>query len=427
MTLWAPFATMALGGFLLSGPLALDYRDTPLVVSDVVSGLLLLGLGYRAISPHGSLARWGVAAVGVWLLFAPLVFWAPTSASYAIDTLAGALAIAFSILIPGMPGMRMLDGPTTPPGWTYNPSSWPQRLPPIAAALGAFLIARFMAGYQLEHVGSVWDPFFGDGTERVLTSDVSEMFPISDAGLGAFAYMIEALSGFMGGRDRWRTMPWMVLLFALLVIPLGIVSIVLVVLQPLAVGAFCTACLATGVLMLVMIPFAADEVVAMGQFLADVRRRGDSVWTNFWRGGTMDGDPVVDDASAFPAPLSVAARAATRGVSAARALLAALVLGVLVMFAPAIFGVEGAAAESNWLFGPLVITFSAIALADVTRALRLVNVPLAAWVVASPWVLGDLDVAFALATSLMGLAVLGLSVQRGAVGERYAGWGRFVR
>lgn len=253
------------------------------------------------------------------------------------------------------------------------------------------------------------------------------MFPISDAGLGALAYMIEALSGFMGGRDRWRTMPWMVLLFGLLVIPLGIVSIVLVVLQPLAVGTFCTACLATGVLMLVMIPFAADEVVAMGQFLADVRRRGDSVWTNFWRGGTMNGDPAVDDASAFPAPLSVAARSATRGVSAARTLLAALVLGVLLMFAPAIYGVDGAAAESNWLFGPLVITFSAIALADVTRALRLVNVPFAAWVVASPWVLGDLDVAFALATSLMGLAVLGLSLQRGAVGERYAAWNRFVR
>lgn len=159
MTLWAPFATMALGGFLLSGPLAFDYRDTPLAVSDVVSGLLLLGLGYRAISRDGGLARWGVAAVGVWVLFAPLVFWAPTAASYAIDTLVGALAIGFSILVPGMPGMRMLEGPTTPPGWTYNPSSWPQRLPPIAAALAAFLIARFMAGYQLEHVGSVWDPF----------------------------------------------------------------------------------------------------------------------------------------------------------------------------------------------------------------------------------------------------------------------------
>ena len=31
------------------------------------------------------------------------------------------------------------------PGWTYNPSSWPQRLPIIALALIGFAIA----GYQL--------------------------------------------------------------------------------------------------------------------------------------------------------------------------------------------------------------------------------------------------------------------------------------
>ena len=91
-------------------------RDGALAANDVACGLLLLALGYRSLSPQGGLARWGATAVGIWLLLAPLAFWAPTTASYAIETVVGALAIDFSILIPGMPGMRMLDGPTTPPG-----------------------------------------------------------------------------------------------------------------------------------------------------------------------------------------------------------------------------------------------------------------------------------------------------------------------
>ncbi len=421
MTLWAPFGVIALGGFLAASPLAFSHDDRALVVSDVACGLLLVALGYRSLSPQGGLARWGATAVGIWLLFAPLAFWAPTAASYAVDTLVGALAIAFSILIPGMPGMRMLEGPTTPPGWSYNPSSWPQRLPPIAAALGAFLIARYMAGFQLEHVGSVEDPFFGDGSERILTSDVSEAFPVSDAGLGAFAYMIEALSGFMGGTDRWRTMPWMVLMFFVLVVPLGIVSIVLVILQPLAVGTFCTPCLATAVLMLVMIPFAVDEVVAMGQFLADVRRRGDSLWTNFWRGGTIAGEGAADDAQ-LPAPLADAARFARRGVNLAPSLAVSAALGIALMLLPPLFGVDDAAAEANWLFGPLIVTFAVTAMADVARPLRFVNAPLAILTAGAPFVVGEPGLAYAAVTAVLAAAVFGLALPRAAVGERYASW-----
>jgi hypothetical protein len=102
--------------------------------------------------------------------------------------------------------------------------------------------------------------FFGLGTVRVLTSDVSRAFPIPDAGLGAVAYMIEFLMGFMGDKVRWRTMPWMVTFFGILVVPLGVVSITLIVLQPLAVGAWCTPCLIAAAAMLVMIALTLDEV-----------------------------------------------------------------------------------------------------------------------------------------------------------------------
>ena len=100
--------------------------------------------------------------------------------------------------------------------------------------------------------------------------------------------MLEALSGFMGGRNRWRTMPWMVVMFGVLVVPVGIVSLVLVVLQPIAVGAWCALCLVTAVAMLIMVAPAVDEVVAMSQFLQGARREGKPFWRTFWLGGSLN-------------------------------------------------------------------------------------------------------------------------------------------
>ena len=40
----------------------------------------------------------------------------------------------------------------------------------------------------------------------------------------------------MGTRDRWRTMPWMVTFFGILVIPLGVVSIYFIIIQPIMIA-----------------------------------------------------------------------------------------------------------------------------------------------------------------------------------------------
>lgn len=36
-------------------------------------------------------AQWVTAGIGVWLMFAPLVFWTMSAAAYSIDTLVGML------------------------------------------------------------------------------------------------------------------------------------------------------------------------------------------------------------------------------------------------------------------------------------------------------------------------------------------------
>ena len=77
-------------------------------------------------------------------------------------------------------------------------------------------------------------------------------------------------------------MPWLVVLFGLFVGPLGGVSVVLVMLQPLLYDSWCTLCLATAAISVVMIGPAMDEVLASLQHLKRERDAGRSLWRAFW-------------------------------------------------------------------------------------------------------------------------------------------------
>lgn len=151
-----------------------------------------------------------------------------------------------------------------PQPWDYNPSAWRQRLPICALAMVAFLIAAYMSLYQWRLIDSAWDPFFGKQTEGVLDSNVSEWmrkwFLVPDAAFGAVAYLGDAIFGLAGSTRRWQYRPWLVVIFGIDVIPLGIVSAILVVLQGTIVGSWCTLCIATAIISLILVYMAFDEV-----------------------------------------------------------------------------------------------------------------------------------------------------------------------
>jgi uncharacterized membrane protein len=425
---WPHFANMVVGVWLTTNVFALGYRSTALQVSDAASGVLIIVLAILSLSHRSWFklwAPWANAFVGLWLLFAPLVFWSPTSAVYSNDTLVGALVIVFAILAPGMPGMRMLPGPDVPRGWSYNPSSWPQRAPIIVLALVGFFLSRQMASFELHYITTFRDPFFGIGTVRVLTSDVSRAFPIPDAGLGAVAYMIEFLMGFMGDKGRWRTMPWMVTFFGILVVPLGIVSIGLIILQPLAVGAWCTPCLMAAAAMLIMISLTLDEVVAMLQFLIQAHQEKQPLWQIFWQGGTLR--DVPDAAARRVHPDVVSPMAMFWGVTLPWNLLVNVALGLWLMFAPFTLGSAGRAAHSDDLIGALIVTVAIIALAEVGRAARFVNILFGAWVIASPWLLHGATSSARLNDMIVGTLVLLFSFARGPIVERYGSYQTLIR
>jgi uncharacterized membrane protein len=165
----------------------------------------------------------------------------------------------------------MRNPPTTPnhldaiaPPWDYNPSAWRQRVPICILAGVAFFIATYMALYQWRLIDNVWDPVFGDQSRRVLDSDVSETMRhwlgMPDAALGAIAYLGDAIYGLAGSTRRWQYRPWMTILFGIDVIPLGIVSSILVVLQGSVVGYWCFLCLVTAAISLLLVYWAYDEV-----------------------------------------------------------------------------------------------------------------------------------------------------------------------
>ncbi len=169
-----------------------------------------------------------------------------------------------------------------PPYWSYNPSAWSQRIPIIVLALVGTAIATYLTLYQVDELDTVWEPFFGDGSRTILNSSVSRLLPIPDAALGALGYLADAVTGAVGGRERWRTMPWIVILFGIAVGPLGVVSITLVVLQPVLYDSWCTLCLASAAISVAMIGPAMDEFLASCQHLRREQDRGRSLWRSFW-------------------------------------------------------------------------------------------------------------------------------------------------
>lgn len=169
-----------------------------------------------------------------------------------------------------------------PPGWDYNPAEWSQRIPIVLLALVGFGIASYLELYQWGVIGMVWEPFFGDGSQKILTSGVSWALPFPDAALGAFSYLLDAVAGLIWSRRRWRTMPWIVVLFGLAVGPLGVVSVMLTVFQPVLYDSWCTLCLASAVISLAMVGPAMDEFLASLQHMKRERAKDRSLWRVFW-------------------------------------------------------------------------------------------------------------------------------------------------
>src|SRR5690606_9945205 len=204
-------------------PPLIGVTEPLLAATEVALGVMVILFASLSISWQLGWARWATAGLGALVMAAPFLFWTQNAAAYLSDTLVGALIFGFAICTRpevGPSALAAMHGPDCPPGWNYNPSSWTQRLPIVLVALIGLQVSRYLAAYQLGHIDGVWEPFFAgspldprNGTEEIITSQVSEAWPVSDAAVGGWTYVLEILTGLVGTRARWRTMPWLVLLF----------------------------------------------------------------------------------------------------------------------------------------------------------------------------------------------------------------------
>ncbi len=147
----------------------------------------------------------------------------------------------------------------------------------------------YLALFQWHVYDHIWDPLFAsplpnfpNGSERILESWFSRSFPVPDAFLGALGYAMDCIFGLTGGARRWRTMPWMVALYDLVILGMAGGSTVLIMLQPVMLHAWCLWCLCSAFISINLVGPAMHEGLATAQYLRRVHNRGESVWHAFW-------------------------------------------------------------------------------------------------------------------------------------------------
>lgn len=438
---WAHFVNMALGTWLVTQPLLIAVESPWLRWSEIVLGLLLMVGATFALSWRARWARWFCAGIGALVMGIPFLFSTPNAAAYLSDTLVGALIFGFAVGTrpePGPSAIAALTGPTVPPGWSYNPSDWTQRLPIIWLALVGLYVSRYLAAYQLGHIPDVWDPFFAgsaadpqNGTEEIITSSVSQAWPVSDAAVGGYTYLLEILTGLVGSRMRWRTMPWLVVLFGLMIAPLGITSIFFIIIQPVVIGTWSTIALIGAAAVLLQIPYSLDELIATLQFLRRRAKAGQNWLRVFFVGDTDETGPDKDKdkvpADEFErSPGAVLKDVVRGGVGLPWNLGLAALIGLFLLFTRPALGVEGSLANTHHVIGSLVLTVISVAAAEVARAVRFLLVPLGAALAATPFFLPGGTVTLVVSVGL-GIALIALSLRQGRIRERYGSWQKLIR
>ncbi len=162
--------------------------------------------------------------------------------------------------------MKQFDS-TIPPGYGANPSAWKKRAILLILAAVGFCVALYLGLYELKLFSNVWEPFFGNGTNEVLHSSFSRSLPVPDGLLGAFGYLCDIILVSIGSETRWQTKPWAVILYSILVVMMGLVSIFLLILQGFIVNSWCTLCLVSAALSLSMVWPVLSEFLATLHFL----------------------------------------------------------------------------------------------------------------------------------------------------------------
>ena len=179
--------------------------------------------------------------------------------------------------------LKHAEAEAIPPGWSYNPSAWKERLLTLALAFVGLGLSFYLTLNQAALIPPVWDPIFGSASsEHVLHSVIEKYILIPDSSLGIVGYLADLVLGSLGGRARWRTLPWAVLAFGATMLALGMVSMILVIVQAVVVRHWCLLCLGSAVASTLVLGLGFGEVLATLQYLRRMVACGQRFWPAFW-------------------------------------------------------------------------------------------------------------------------------------------------
>jgi hypothetical protein len=177
--------------------------------------------------------------------------------------------------------------------------------------------------------------------------------------------------------------------------------------------------------MVIMITLSIDEILAMLEYMGQVRRAGKPLWRTFWYGGDAFGDGLTPRR-----PEKNQLREMFWGMTVPWNLVVVAVLGGWLMAAPAVFQTQGLAADINYLLGAVVWVMAIIALAEVARAARFVNIALAIALMVLPWLIdgssGMATILSSLNNLVVGALVIVLSIPPGKIKNTYGSWNRLI-
>jgi hypothetical protein len=168
------------------------------------------------------------------------------------------------------------------------------------------------------------------------------------------------------------------------------------------------------------------EAIAVGQFLLEAKRQKKDLWQVFWMGGGIVGAGTQD-----PDRMNFSLRqrwiASIQGVTVPWTILVQLAIGIWLMARPDVLPASTSTANCDHLLGAVIVTIAAVSTAEVTRAVRLINIVAGAMLIIAAIVFAR-DLPIVLGSELAsGLILICVSIPRGAIVERYAGWDKFVR
>lgn len=94
--------------------------------------------------------------------------------------------------------------------------------------------------------------------------------------------------------------------------------------------------------------------------------------------------------------------------------MASAAIGLWLMITRPVFGTVPPMSDSDHLVGALIVTAAVIAMAEVARPLRFINIAFGLWLVLAPWLLAGESLGGAASSVVAGIAPIGLGLPRSA-------------